>query len=128
MEANNTVTEAVKATELAIAEPDVFTYTHIFKRPFSYNGVAHESLTFDWGALTGKDHMAIENEILRRGKTLILPEWTSEFLCGMAVRACTTRNDEGFRVLSVESLNAMPMRDFQMICKSARDFLLRAGS
>ncbi len=128
MEVNNTVAEAVKATELAITEPDAFIYTHHFKQPFSYNGVTHESLTFDWGSLTGKDHMAIENEILRRGKTLILPEWTSEFLCGMAVRACTNRNDEGFRVLSVKALNAMPIRDFQMICKRARDFLLRAGS
>ncbi len=98
------------------------------KLPFSYQGVTIEKLTFDWGKLTGEDHLAIENELLLRGKTLVTPEFTGEFLCGMATRACTDRNGDGFRILNMEVLKAMPMRDFQTICKRARAFLLRAGS
>ncbi len=119
---------AAELSEAVSSEPDVFTYTHYFSKPFTFRGVTHEQLTFDWGALTGNDHMAIETEMLRHGKTLIVPEYTSEFLCGMAVRACTARNDENFRVLNTDAMKAMPMRDFQTICKRARNFLLHAGS
>lgn len=64
---------------------------------------------------------------MRRGKTLVTPEFTGEFLCGMAVRACTGRTQDGFRILNADAMKAMPLRDFQVICKKARDFLLRAG-
>ena len=120
--------EAAALEEQAQAEPDEGSYTHIFKHPFTYQGVAIEKLTFDWYALTGEDHIAIENEMLMRGMTLVVPEFTGEFLCGMAVRACTERGPNGFRVLDQETMKALPMRDFQTICKKARSFLLRAGS
>lgn len=120
------VAEAEKLAAIANNEPDIFAYTHHFMQPFAYHGATIEQLTFDWGTLTGKDHMDIENEILRRGKTLVLPAYTGEFLCGMAVRACTNRSSEGFRILDMDAMRAMPMRDFQTICKRAQRFLLRA--
>lgn len=120
--------EAVALEDTARAEQDSGVYTHTFKRPFSHQGITIERLTFDWGKLTGEDHLAIENELLLRGKTLVTPEFTGEFLCGMATRACTDRNGDGFRILNMEVLKALPMRDFQTICKKARAFLLRAGS
>ncbi len=133
-EKNTTAGEGSPAVEAAAleseakAERDNSIYTHTFKHPFSYQGVTIEKLTFDWGKLTGEDHLAIENELLLRGKTLVTPEFTGEFLCGMATRACTERNGDGFRILNMEVLKALPMRDFQTICKKARAFLLRAGS
>ena len=118
--------EAVALENAVKAEQDTRIYTHIFKRPFSYQGTTHESLTFDWGALTGADHLAIETELLMRGKTLIAPEFTGEFLCGMAIRACIDRTPDGFRTLNQDTMKALPLRDFQTICKKARAFLLRA--
>lgn len=128
---NDTATAAAEATsaeDLAKIEEDISTYTHTFRPAFTFRGVSYETLTFNWGALTGADHLAIENELLLRGKTLVTPEFTGDFLCGMAVRACTNRNSDGFRVLDQDSMKALPMRDFQKICKRARSFLLRAGS
>ncbi len=107
-------------------EPDTGIYVHTFRHPFDYRAHTYETLTFDWETLTGEDYLAIENEMLRKGKTLVTPAFSGDFLCGMAVRACTARNDEGFRAISTEALKAMPMRDFQAICGRARNFLLRA--
>ena len=120
--------EAAAVESAAKAEQDKGVYTHKFNPAFTFQGITHESLTFNWGSLTGADHLAIENELLMRGKTLITPEFTGEFLCGMAVRACTDRTPDGFRVLDQDAMKALPLRDFQTICKRARAFLLRAGS
>jgi len=118
--------EAEKLEAIAKNEPDNLVYTHQFKKPFTYQNVTYEQLTFDWSTLTGNDYIAIETEMLRRRKTLIVPEYTSEFLCAMAARACTNRNEEGFRILNTDAMKAMPMRDFQAICRTAQYFLLRA--
>lgn len=120
--------EAVVVESEARKEPDLGTYIHTFKKPFTHQGHTIESLTFNWDSLTGGDHCSIEAELLRRGITLVTPEFTSEFLCGMAVRACSARDDKGIRILNADTMKAMPMRDFQSICKKARSFLLRAGS
>lgn len=101
-------------------------YVHMFKTPVTINGTQHEKLTFDWGSLTGSDHLAIESEMLTHGKTLVTPAFTGEFLCGMAVRACTNRDKNNIRVLDQNSMKALPLRDFQAICNKARNFLLRA--
>lgn len=119
---------AVQAAELesqARGQVDDGSYTHVFKRPFSYQGAVMEQLTFDWDALTGADYLAVEGEMLRQGKTLVTPEFTGEFLCGMAARACTQRDADGFRMVSAEALKALPLREFKAICQSARSFLLR---
>ena len=126
--AEDSAAEAAAEEEAAKKEADVGTYTHTFRKPFTHQGHTVESLTFNWDTLTGADHCAIENEILMRGKTLVTPEFSSEFLCGMAVRACSARDDNGIRILNADAMKAMPMRDFQVICKKARSFLLRAGS
>ena len=124
-------TVAEQAEELEIqakAEPDVGTYVHTFKNPVNYQGTVIDELTFDWGKLTGADHIEIENELLMRGKTLVTPEFSCDFLWGMAVRDCTKRDENGVCVLRRDALNSIPIRDFQVICKKARSFLLRAGS
>ena len=119
---------AAKLEEAAAKEPDITSYTHTVKNPFTYQDHTYETLTFNWGALTGNDHLEIESELLMRGKTLVSPEFSGDFLCRMAARACTERNADGFRTVSADTLKAMPMREFQKICKRARSFLLRAES
>lgn len=102
-------------------------YTHIFRKPFSYEGRTYEELTFDWESLTGNDSLAIENEVVAKGKTLVVPAYTGEYLVGMAAHACTERGENGKRVIGTDTVRAMPLGDFQKICNRARNFLLRAG-
>ena len=112
----------------AKAGPDVRTYTHTFAEPFEFRGRTVTELTFNWGALTGEDHQAIEDEVLRRGKTLVLPAYTGPFLNGMAIRACTNRDDNGIRIVDADFLKALSLRDYHKIYFSARRFLLRGES
>ena len=112
----------------AKASPDDMTYTHTFKRPFEYRGHIVSELTFDWGGLTGADHQAIEDDLRRHGLTLVIPSFTGEFLEGMAVRACTNRDANGIRIVDMDMLRALPIRDYQQIYMSARRFLRRGES
>lgn len=111
----------------AKAEPDAMTYTHTFDEPFEFRGHTVTELTFNWGGLTGEDFEAIEDDMLRRGKTLVTPSFTGAFLAGMAVRACTDRDANGIRIVDADMLRALPIRDYQKIYMSARRFLLRSG-
>ena len=119
---------AVQLEAEAKAGPDVRTYTHTFAEPFEFRGRTVTELTFNWGALTGEDHEAIEGDMVRHGQTLMVPAFTGPYLAGMAVRACTNRDDNGIRILDDDFLKAMPFMDYQKIFMSARRFLLRSGS
>lgn len=120
--------QAAEALEKAAGlENSIGVYTHNFKKPFSYAGKTFDTLTFNWEGLTGNDSLAIENEILSKGKTLVVPAYTGEYLTGMAARACTERDEKGARVVGTDTIRALPLGDFQTICGRARTFLLRAG-
>jgi len=119
--------QAEKLELEAKAEPDQGSYTHVFKEPFSYGGVTYEKLTFDWTKLSGRDSIAIERELRGQGVTTVMAEFTPEYLTAMAVRACTYRNEEGFRTVTTETLYALPLPEFRRICDAARRFLLRSG-
>ena len=99
-------------------------FTHTFPEPFTYAGKTFDSLTFDWGKLTGKDSLAIESDIaLRTGRAVANPKFSGEYLAGMAVRACTSRTADGQRP-DLDTLLALPLGVFQKICGSARNFLM----
>ena len=119
---------AAKLEEAAAKEPDITNYIHTFKKPFIYQGHTYETLTFNWGALKGADHDAIEDDMLRHGYTLTVPAFTGPYLAGMAVRACANRDDNGIRIVDADFLKALPLRDYHKIYFSARRFLLRSGS
>lgn len=127
---------AEKLEREAKAKNDITTYTHRFSDPFTFHIITKDAikdttvdaLTFNWGTLTGADYLEIEDEVLMHGKTLVVPAFTGLFLCGMAVRACTLRNEDGTRTLDARALKSMPIRDFQTVIKSAQSFLQRAGS
>lgn len=114
--------EAQKAKQ----EADLGVYTHTFKTPFQWKGRQYQTMTFDWTGLSGRDHLEIENELLMKGRTLVTPAFTGEFLAGMAARACTERDENGKRVLDGQAVETMSMADFQAITRKARGFLLRA--
>lgn len=118
--------KAQQAAEEAKKKPETGSYTHAFKKPFVWKGRRFDSLTFDWTTLSGQDHLDIENEILMKGRTLITPAFTGDFLAGMAERACTERDKKGKSVIDGEALKKMSMTDFQAITREARGFLLRA--
>ena len=99
-------------------------FTHTFPEPFTYAGKTFDSLTFDWGKLTGKDSLAIESEIVfRTGRAVVNAKFSGEYLVGMAVRACTSRTADGKRP-DRNTLLALPLGVFQKICGSARNFLI----
>lgn len=116
--------EAERVAEEAKQEQETGSYTHTFKNPFPWNGKTYEKLTFDWTALDGGDHLEIESEIVMKGRTLVSPAFTGDFLAGMAARACTERDEEGKRVIDGRAIKKMPMTDFQAITRKARGFLL----
>lgn len=125
---NAELAEAAAAIERAAQSgPDNFVYVHTFSRPFQWEGKTYEKLTFHWDALTGADHLEIEFEMLKQGETLVVPEFTGKYLCGMAVRAC-----EEWRSLMPpvrkNAMKALPLRDFTTICNKVRSFLLRSES
>ncbi len=119
--------EAERVAEEAKQEQETGSYTHTFKTPFQWKGRTFESLTFDWAVLKGKDHLEIEQELLAKGRTLVSPAFTGDFLAGMAARACTERDENGKRVIDGQAVVEMDMADFQAITRKARGFLLRAG-
>ncbi len=119
---------AAKLEKEVLAKPDESTYTHVFKKPFTYRGQTYERLTFDWGSLGGADSLAVEKDMRREGVTLVIPAFTGEYLAGMAARACTERNGDGFRVITSDALLAMPLRDFTAISNKMRNFLIHAES
>ena len=112
----------------ARAEPDTGSYTHIFTTPFTHEGETYDQLTFRWDNLTGRDSLDIERELRSRGVTVVIAEYTPEYLTSMAARACTYRDSDGNRKVSTFTLQAMPIRDFRSICSQARRFLQRAES
>ena len=118
--------EAERVAEEAKQEQETGSYTHTFKTPFQWKGRTFESLTFDWAVLKGKDHLEIEQELLAKGRTLVSPAFTGDFLAGMAARACTERDEKGKRVIDGWAIKEMPLTDFQAITRKARGFLLRA--
>ena len=102
--------------------------SHVFGEPFRFEGQTFERLDFDWARLTGRDSLAIEEEILiRKRKTVVNAKFSTDYLCGMAVRACTSRSVEG-NAFSVFAMEALPLGVFQKICSSARNFLIIAES
>lgn len=110
------------------AQKDIGTYTHVFKEPFTYQGETYEDLTFNWKTLSGKDSVSIERELLNRNITTVIAEFTPEYLAAMAARACTYRNNDGYRTVTTDTLYALPMPEFRAICNAARRFLLQSGS
>jgi len=113
----------IDADEFAVAEQEAeqsaYTYVHKFRKPYAYEGKTYDELTFDWGKLTGKDGLAIENEMQQIGKAVIVPTFSGEYLIRLASRACTVP-------IGADAFENMPISDFNKIRSAARSFLLKS--
>lgn len=114
---------SIDANEFAVAEKEAeqsaYTYTHKFHKPYEYQGKTYQELTFDWGKLTGRDGLAIENEMQQIGKAIIVPTFSGEYLIRLAARACTVP-------VGADAFENMPISDFNKIRSAARSFLLKS--
>ena len=109
------------------AENSPNTYTHEFSTPFSFEGESFDELSFDFGALTAMDSLAIEAELQATGRPVLVPEFSGDYLLRMAMRACTNRTSKGMK-LGIDFFQRLPLAAYVKIRSKARSFLLRAGS
>ena len=86
---------AQAAAAKAAAAADPYTYTHKLQKPLDYEGKHYESLTFNWGKLTGNDSIAIEAELTALNQSVIIPSMSAGYLIRMACRACTEPIKDG---------------------------------
>ena len=92
-------------------------YTHKFRRPFSYMGKTFVELHFDWDSLDGQDSLDISNELQARGITVIVKTMSDPYLMCMAAKACTTEQ------IGSDAFALMKLKDFNKILGAARAFL-----
>lgn len=111
--------------EVKAAGLDFSSYTRKFRSPVSICGVEVQELTFEYGTLTGRDHINAERECLSGGRNCIPdPKYDGDFLEKIAVRACTLRDADGFRPLDAAALESLPIADYEAIRTSARNFFI----
>ncbi len=122
MATNEKNTTAVDETELEVAreearKSDVALFEIEFKKPVKYNGKEYSKLSFDFEKLTGRDGLAIEEELQMMNKTVIVPAFSGEYLVRMAARACTEK-------IGADIFDYMPIKDYNRIRSAARSFLI----
>ena len=67
--------------EVKAAGLDFSSYTRKFRSPVSICGVEVQELTFEYGTLTGRDHINAERECLSGGRNCIPdPKYDGDFL------------------------------------------------
>ena len=116
--------EAEKEAERVRATPDRGSYTHVFKKPFTYEGDTFDSLTFQFDAMTGGDSLEIVKELRIMGITVVSKPYMDEYVEAFAAKSCTWR--DGNRRLSATAFRKMDYVDYAAILKRTRDFLLLA--
>ena len=119
MSTNDNVKMENQAATKKPAQGADYIYVHKFQKPFVYGEKTYEQLIFDWGSLTGRDGLAIENELQALGKPVIIPTVSGEYLLRMAVRACD-------KPIAADAFDLMSLFDYNKIRSSARSFLLKS--
>ena len=97
---------------------NVDVYVHKFKKPFEYEGKKYETLNFYFERLTGRDMIAIENEMQASNEFALDPLLSRNFQSKMASRAGGVGSD---------ALEAMPFQEFAKITNAARNFLMEGS-
>lgn len=95
------------------------TYTHIFKKPFQWEGKTYGQLTFDFESLTGRDSLKISRELAAKSIKNSVPYFEAEFQIRVAARACTEK-------IGIDALENMSMIDFEQIMNRVRNFFVNA--
>lgn len=112
------VQPAAESPKKAAEKADTGVYTHVFKKPFEYEGRTYTELTFNFEGLTGRDMLAIESEMQAMSEYALAPEISASLQCKMAARAAGIGSDV---------LEAMPLQDFNKITGAAQRFLTDSG-
>jgi hypothetical protein len=122
-EMNDTEIDEIAAdeTELIPVKPDPkYTYEHVFKKPFNYNGKEYKTLHFNFEDLTGRDALEIENEMIQLGKQMMIASvYSGEYQIRMAAKACTEK-------IGSDALEMMPIYEHNKIRSRVRSFLLKS--
>ena len=117
-QAGNAVNIEGHESAQAVVQGDTGVYTHVFKKPFEYEGKTYSELTFNFERLTGKDMVSIETEMQMNNEYALAPEISRSFQAKMAAKAAGIGSDV---------LEAMPIKDFNRITNAARGFLIDTG-
>ena len=107
-----------KKVNVTESDTEGLNYTHVFKKPFEFEGKTYDKLTFDFEGLLGSDMIAVENEMAAVGEYVLSPEISTSFLSKMAARAAGVGSD---------LIEHLPIRDFGKIKNKSRDFLVTTG-
>lgn len=110
--------ENTRGPERDGTESDTGVYTHVFKKPFEYEGRTYTELTFNFERLSGRDMVSIETEMQMANEYALAPEISRSFQGKMAAKAAGIGSDV---------LEAMPLKDFNKITNAARSFLIDTG-
>lgn len=97
-------------------------YTHEFDQPFTYNGNTVEKLTFNWDTLTGRDSIEIERELTAGSGGRGAQNFGREHMAFIATYACSARDKNDTRIVSIDFMNALPIVDFEEITTMGRLF------
>jgi hypothetical protein len=98
-------------------EESDYTYTHNFKKPFSWEGKTYETLHFDFSKLNMRDFLTVGSELTRLGIPAPVPSLSGEYQARVALRACEEKID-------MTLLYAMPLLEGNAILRRTKDFLL----
>ena len=85
------------------------------KTPIKLGNQTLNTLIFDFEALTGRDMIAVENEMAALGEPLTMPEFSTSFQAKIAARAAKIGSDV---------IADLPLYEFKIITGRARSFLL----
>lgn len=110
--------KAENKTNVTESDTKGLNYTHVFKKPFDFEGKTYDKLVFDFEGLLGSDMIAVENEMAAVGEYVLSPEISTSFLSKMAARAAGVGSD---------LIEHLPIRDFGKIKNKSRDFLVTTG-
>lgn len=115
---NQTETPNMDEVNAAVIEDNASTaqFTIQLTKPIMHDGVELSELSFDFDKLTGRDGLAVENEIDRMGLVLLVPTFNGEYLIRIAARACTVKMD-------VDALKRLSLSDYSTVRTKTRSFL-----
>ena len=125
---NNTIHAVIDANEFSVADKEAeiakneagdgaYTYTHKFRKPFTYMHKTYDELRFDWDSLIGLDGLAVEAELQAIGTPVVAPEFSGAYQLRIAAKACTEK-------IGADAFELMSLNDTNKIRRAARSFLL----
>ena len=94
-------------------------YVYQLKKPLEYNGKIYTELSFDFESLTGKDSLAVEEELQAKGIMVMVPTFNSGYLIRIAARACTEK-------IGADAFELIGISDFNRLRNKVRNFLLNS--